>query len=184
MIPIERVYNEFANSIAEEAYKQGVHRQVANAFGNAYRNIFAEFALKGEYYIYNGETYDEEYNVLINAHKGVTRSLTFILQKISTSGDYTLLSSPVDRYTVEGNSNNTGMNETSPINASTNFEDGGIVTPNSKAINKNNYDASHTRDNYDIRVRAFYEQIIRDNNLYSLVRKHFIQFVYDHNVIW
>lgn len=183
-ININDYYETFGDDIKDVVEDNGISETVANIFKTAYCNVFAELGAKGETYIYDGDTLEDTVQTLSAVHKGIARNLIYILSKIDENGDFEFLNNPEDVYTVSGNSDNAGMGETSPINADTNFTNGGIVTPNAKSVNKSQYGATHNRDNYDIRVRAFYEQIIRDNNLYAVVRKHFNQLVYENNVIW
>ena len=183
-INISEYFETFGNEIYATAIENNISTVVADIFKTAYCNVFSEYGAKGETYIYDGDDLQDTVGTLTAVHKGITRNLTYILSKIDENGDFEMLTNPKDVYTVSGNSDNAGMGEASPINATTDFVTGGIVTPNAKSINKSQYGATHNRDNYDIRVRGFYEQIIRDNNLYAVVRKHFIQLVYEHNTVF
>lgn len=176
LIPIKDYLAEMTVAV-RQTIAQSTASDIAYAVAIAYENVFSELAEKGEHYIYDGDT-------IKNVHIGITKSILYYIKKFTVNGEFELLSTPTDTYTVEGKNASAGMGEVSPIDASLDFETGGITTPNAKNVNKGEYDATHTRDNYDLRVRAFYEQIIRDNNLYEFVRKHYIQLVYEHNIIF
>lgn len=183
LIPIKNQLAEMA-VVIQQTIAHSETSDIAYAVAIAYENVFSELAEKGEHYIYDGETLQDTVETMKNAHIGITKSILYYIKKFTVNGEFELLSTPTDTYTVEGKNASAGMGEVSPIDASLNFETGGITTPNAKNVNRGEYDATHTRDNYDLRVRAFYEQIIRDNNLYEFVRKHYIQLVYEHNIIF
>lgn len=181
---IKNYKQQFADAMNEELRTRGVDENLRNAFSTAYKNVFAEFGAKGEYYIYDGDSKEDAEEVMLTVHLGIARKLTFELNQISASGLYKDLEDAKDTYTMSGNSDTAGMAETSPINAETDFKTGGIVTPNAKSINKNEYETTHIRNNYDIRRNRFYDVIIRNFNLYGLIEKNFIQLVYEHNIIY
>lgn len=183
-LPIKNYITTMTGVMSNTLIASNVNPLISNAFVIAYSNVFSEYGEKGEYYIYDGDTEEDAILVMSNVHIGITRKLIFELSQIEQSGLYKDLADAKDTYTMSGNSDTAGMAETSPINAETDFETGGIVTPNAKSINKNEYETTHIRNNYDIRRNRFYDVIIRNFNLYGLIEKNFIQLVYEHNIIY